>query len=403
MNNKNAVTLLILSTIPIPFSTLPNFVIPLRLTYAVIIFIVFFSLSFYKLINDFKFESKYFKFIFSLFLLYELSIVVRGWPFSTDTLKELLWVNYLFLPFVVPLFVYFDKSFSTLAYLLKNSYYLCLVFLIICLFLPKMVFTRDYAEQVISTFAIGSGFLMMNGKYISNTKLNVSFFVAFISLLSLIFLARRNGIVTFGGFIVAGWFLNDSNRSKTILIRIFPLIIGVVVVVLLSFPNLTNSLTKKLSGRLLEDTRSDVFEMYFIDMKDHMLFGKGLNGSYYFPTGGDLMDDGVTRTDVVDNRNIIENGILQLTLNGGIIHVVLFFLVLIPASINGIFQSSNLFTKACGAFILLWLIDMFVYGLPAFGLHYILVWISVGICYKSSIRTKTDDEIKYEFQKYLVI
>jgi hypothetical protein len=115
------------------------------------------------------------------------------------------------------------------------------------------------------------------------------------------------------------------------------------------------------------------------------------------------MDDGVTRTDVVDNRNIIENGVLQLILNGGIIHVVLFFLVLIPASINGIFKSSNLFTKACGAFILLWLIDMFVYGLPAFGLHYILVWISVGICYKSSIRTKTDDEIKSEFQKYLAI
>jgi hypothetical protein len=101
----------------------------------------------------------------------------------------------------------------------------------------------------------------------------------------------------------------------------------------------------------------------------------------------------------VQYRNLIENGYLQLLLTGGIIHIILFLLVLLPAAIKGIFMSSNQFTKACGVVIFLRLLDMFFYGLPSFTLAYILVWICVGVCYKTSIRRMTNDEIRSEFKK----
>jgi O-antigen ligase len=136
-------------------------------------------------------------------------------------------------------------------------------------------------------------------------------------------------------------------------------------------------------------------------MKDYMIIGKGMNGEYYFPMQEQVMED-VTETAVV-YRRIIENGYLQLLLTGGIVHIVLFVLILLPASLLGMFQSSNQFTKACGAAIFLWILDMLIYGLPRLSLHYILVWICVGICYKQTMRSMTNSEIESEFEKVKLI
>jgi hypothetical protein len=133
-------------------------------------------------------------------------------------------------------------------------------------------------------------------------------------------------------------------------------------------------------------------------MEDHMVFGKGMNGTYYYPMEETEQDDGIIYPEE-EYRNNIENGYLQLLLTGGIVHVVLFLLILLPAAINGIFRSQNQFSMAAGVMVLLWLIDMCIYGLPTLSFHYILVWICVGICYKTSIRNKTNDEIRSEFQE----
>jgi hypothetical protein len=137
--------------------------------------------------------------------------------------------------------------------------------------------------------------------------------------------------------------------------------------------------------------------MFFYDLRDNMLFGKGMLGTYYFPIwGGDLEGEFFAQETY---RTLIENGYLQLLLTGGIMHIVLFLLVLLPAALKGIFMSSNQFAKACGVVILLRLVDMFLYGLPTLSLTYIFVWICVGVCYKPSIRRMTNDEIRTEFGK----
>jgi len=74
--------------------------------------------------------------------------------------------------------------------------------------------------------------------------------------------------------------------------------------------------------------------------------------------------------------------------------LVLFLLIAIPAAYLGIVSSKNILSKASGTVVLLWLIDMFPWGMPAINIRYILVWTCIGICYSKAIRNLTETEIK---------
>jgi hypothetical protein len=398
MKNK-AIAYLVISVTSMVIWTLVfafGFINPKILTALVLFSVVIFAYSSYTLLISFKFENNYFKYLFILFLFYEIIMVLRGLSFSYNEIKSYLQSGIIFWPFVIPLFVFFDKNISTIALLIKWIYKLGIFFLLLCLIFPTLLLHRLTAEDTI-TIATASGFLFMNATYMDYKKVNITFLIISISLLSVIFLARRNAILTLMGFIISSYFLNISNHSKLLLFKFFPVLIGLILLILSYLPNYSSVLTSKIEARASEDTRSGLFEMFFFQMKDDLAFGKGMNGTYYYPTGGELEDEGITFADQ-DYRNLIENGYLQLLLNGGIVYIILFILITLPAALIGIFKSSNQLVKSCGVLILLWLLDMFAYGLPRFILHYILVWISVGICYSTKMRSLTDDEIRTEFK-----
>ena len=366
------------------------------LTGLVLLSILVFGLSLNRLLIDYKFESKYFKFFLYVFFLYEFILIVRGWSFSYNDIKVYMQAGYIFWPFIIPLFVFFDKRLSTIGYLIKWIYYMGMFFLIIYLIFNTLLLKRVTAEILVSTTYV-CGFILLNARYLRNRKVTLSFVLMSISLLSLIYVARRNGVVTISGFILAGYFINVWNKSRSFIFRFFPMIVCCAVFLMLSLTTFTTNLSAKLQARITEDTRSGLFKMFFVEMDDYMVFGKGMNGDYYFPMEEREYED-FTET-AVEYRHIIENGYLQLLLTGGIIYIVLFLILLLPAAFLGIFKSSNQFTMACGMLILLWVVDMLIYGLPRLSLQYILIWICVGICFKPSIRRMTNDEINTEFQK----
>jgi hypothetical protein len=367
-------------------------------TILIVLSLVPFVYSSFLLLNDHNFESSYFKFIFSLFFCYQLIIIIRGWSFSYEDIKTFMQAPYVFWPFIIPLFIFFNKKIETFGFLLKWIYYSGVFFLIIAFIFPILLLRRLTAETYINLF-IPCGFLLLNATYLRNRKVNLSFIVLLISIISLTYLARRSGLGTLLGFVISAYFLNLINKSESKLFRYFPLIVIIVVFVLFSqyFENSKEVLFNKMALRLSEDTRSGVFERFFYSLKDNMVFGTGMNGTYYCPLW-DAEVDGVS-FGAIEYRNIIENGYLQLLLTGGVIHIVLFVLVLLPAALKGIFMSSNQFLRACGIVILLRLIDMFFYGLPSLTLSYILVWICVGVCYKTSLRRMSNEEISNEFKK----
>jgi hypothetical protein len=368
------------------------------ITLLVLVSVILFVYISTRILNDFKFENSYFKFIFAIYFCYELFIIARGWNFNYGDIKGYIQTGFVFWPFLIPVFIFFNKEIESFGLLLKWIYYLGVFFLVIIVLFPNLLVSRLTSETLISLI-FPCGFLLLNAAYLKNRKVNLTFFIIFISILSLTYLARRSSLVTLLGFVTTAYFLNLFNKSKTKLFRIFPIIIIIGIFLLFSryFDNSKEVLFNKIRSRISEDTRTGLFQMFYYDMRDNMLFGKGMNGTYYFPTPGAEVDGVVFEE--VEYRNVIENGYLQLLLNGGIVQIALFLLILLPAAILGFFMSSNQFTKACGVLIVLRLIEMAFYGLPTLSLSYILIWICVGICYKKSIRRLTNEEIHLEFQK----
>lgn len=345
----------------------------------------------FKLCSDFHFESSYFKYAFYIFIIYQFIIFFRG-LFQTNDFLSIIRSGPILWALFIPLFVFFDKSLYHIRKLFYILYILGVFFLILNIISPSLLLHRLTAQNAIPVLAIGCSFLFLNAMYLNNRKVNVAFFVLFISALSYTYLARRSAAFTLYAFILVGYFFNVFSKIRKPIFKLIPVMV-IAGAFLFVIPNpFSSSLLKKIDERLFEDTRTTLFDEFYDQMDDYMIFGKGMNGTYYYPMDESIQDDGVVYS-AVTYRDIIENGYLQLLLSGGIINIVLFVMVLLPAAISGIFFSSNTLTRACGIMILLWLIDMFLYGMPTLSIHYILIWICAGFCFKNSLRRKTDSQI----------
>jgi hypothetical protein len=140
--------------------------------------------------------------------------------------------------------------------------------------------------------------------------------------------------------------------------------------------------------RVNEDTRSNVEDYFHLDMdKKDWIIGRGIEGIYYCPTGA--TESGY--------RTVIETGYLQIILKGGIISLGLLLLIALPAIFMGLFYSRNILSKAAAIWILFWLIAMFPTTVASFTLNYLLVWISIGICYSRKIRNMPEEFVREQF------
>jgi len=351
-----------------------------------------------KLFNEFEFESHYFKFIYFLFFTYQIVIISRGIPHNYPTFKYNLQSDFLLWPSIIPLAVFMGKNDHTFFYFIKSFYFLCIGFLLFSLINPFLITQRITAETYVHTFAFTSAFLLLNERFVSKKVSVLAFISLIVAILSFTYLARRNGIASYVGLLSMGLYFIVRRMNVSTIIKLFPIVVGAVILLLLATQDFLPKITGKLNERLNEDTRSDVFFNFFKGMKDDMIFGKGLNGSYYSPISEVLTDDGVVYGEV-EYRNVIENGYLQLLLTGGYINIVLFLLVMLPAALLGVFKSSNQLSRACGIIIFLWLVDMTVYGMPRLVMQYVLVWMAVGVCYQKSYRQMTDEEIQVWFKE----
>ena len=70
---------------------------------------------------------------------------------------------------------------------------------------------------------------------------------------------------------------------------------------------------------------------------------------------------------------------------------------MIPAVVKGLFFSKNLLSKAAGVWILLWILYLYPTSVTTFTLHYILVWICIGICYSNKIRNIPEEAMRKYF------
>jgi len=358
------------------------------------------SYNWVKLASWVNVSNWYLRISISLLILWELYIVCHGFIFQLPFIWDHLFtdnraMSYL-LPFAVFLpvtnAVFLQKTFD-FAYKLGVAFLLFLPFLLL-----YILDNQDFAEQYVWMLGCSCGFILLTFFYHSKKRVIVSFIVMFLSLFIITIMARRNIMITCACFLFVSLLIIPLFNKNITIVKKGLFIFSFVTVVYLGFNFFVSNETgmfQKITKRATSDTREEVFILYFLDMSDKdWIVGKGLNGTYFCPgidkqwSGG---EDPAHRD--LDDRVYIENGFLQLILNGGIIYLVLYMLVLVPAIILGLFLSRNLLSKGCAILILLFILDMIPFGLPTFSFRHFIVWFCVAICFSKQMRLKNDEEI----------
>ncbi len=347
------------------------------------------AFSYTKLVK-LSINNKYFMNVFILYTFWQFYIIIHGFisiniiTLITISSSPLLFLHYL-VPFVIliPANIFFVKK--------MFDYFLflaILLFIVFLLFANEILFTNsNFAEQTVWTLGTGGGFLLLTWEYHNKKRQVVAFFTVLISLLISTITARRSIMLTFINFIVLSLIIFALSKSQSIKSKIYILtiVISTTFIAYNIFFKYQDVLFSKITERFGDDTREAVITAFISDMStDDWIYGKGYNGQYYAP-GIELNKD---------NRWFIESGYLQTILKGGIINLVLFLLIAIPAAYLGIVKSNNILSKAAGTIVLLWLIDMILWGMPGLSIRYILLWTSIGICYSKVIRGFSETEIK---------
>jgi hypothetical protein len=352
-----------------------------------------------------NFESIYLRTIFFFYAIWSVITIFRGFQLDYVFIKDIFFnADISIFLFFVPLILLFTNQTENL----KKLFTVIIIFNIYYLFLVikfnKILFygiggfrVPDGVTETLSQFlSLPAGFILLTYIYHSKKKI---FFVLLILILTLFIstIRARRGIMfmafclLFFSYIM--FFFSNRGKILKVLLSIALLFFALCY----AYLNYTRDQSGKyvlISGRIDEDTRSGVEVYFYNDMStSDMIFGRGINGLYYCPGIGE--DEG----SVTIMRSVIETGFLQIILKGGYISLILYLLIAIPAIFKGLFKSKNLLSKACAVWILLFIIFLYPIRIHMFYLSYLIVWISVGICYSNQLSQKTDEELKILFQE----
>jgi hypothetical protein len=237
--------------------------------------------------------------------------------------------------------------------------------------------------------SVPAGFLLITYSYQSFWRKLFAFFIVGVTLLLALIRARRAIIFMEVSYLVCFYFIFLYIRK----IKFQALFFSLILIGALAFGGVKlynkdkRSTFEFITERIDEDTRTGVEVCLYDDLttKDWII-GKGMTGQYYCP--------GIDNGTFNDYRSMIETGYLNIILKGGIISLVLLLLITIPAAILGIFYSNNLISKAAGIWIFLWVTNLYPTVVNTSALHYVLVWISIGICYSRELRDMAEEDVR---------
>ena len=337
-----------------------------------------------------KIANKYLSFIFIIYMIRQFYIILPGFSdFSLMQLMRFIKDPDLFFSYLVPIVILIPANIFFIRKMFDIFIYLgILVFLFFPRFASEILYTNmNISERTLWTMGTGCGFIVLTWNYHSHKRKIIAFLAVILSLFIATVMARRNIMLTFTNYIIFSILIILFSVRISIKLKI-----SILFLLLLTassgyyiFNKYQNEVFYKITDRIEDNTREGLYDTFMDDMtKSDLIFGKGINGTYYAPG---IEED-------VEDREVIECGYLQTILNGGIINLTLFLLIALPAVYLGFIKSNNTLSKAAGAIVLLWLIDMFPWGMPSLNIRYILLWICIGICYTKEIRYLSEKELR---------
>jgi hypothetical protein len=149
-----------------------------------------------------------------------------------------------------------------------------------------------------------------------------------------------------------------------------------------------------LTERIDSDSRSTVHDCFYSDMRfNDFIFGKGIDGRFYCPGADNDYDNNTTSIANIGYRYNIETGYLDIILKGGVLSLLLYFLINLSAAFNGAFSKNGL-AKGASLYLILNFSNIWIENSQSFTFRYMLVWLSIGICFSKELKSFTDSEIK---------
>lgn len=355
--------------------------------------------SSFKLMS-FRFENLYLKIIFTFYIFWLFTVVLRGFKPEYEFIKNSLFEPGGFFLYLSPLILLIQKPPKFYTYIFIVAQILGLFYLIhIALDITAILVRSDTAsfgrfEVFVKILALPCGFLLMTFNYQTNRSKLISILVISVVFFLAVYRARRGLIFISGSIFIFTFLLFIYRNKRKILLIIFSIIAACFMLVFaITSLNIGDSdLLAKANERGTEDTRSSVEGFYFADMQfKDWIIGRGMSGLVAAPIGIDI------NSKTPGYRTGIETDYLNIILKGGIISLGLLLLIVVPAIIQGLFLSKNTLSKAAALWILLWLVSLYPSTVTIFTLHYILVWIAIGICYSKPVRNMSDQVLKEYF------
>lgn len=357
---------------------------------------------------SFKFDNQYLQMVFTVYLLYSISTVLRGAEYDFNSLKKMfLDVSFGALPYITPLVIllprkigFYKKIFTSLI-IMGGFFLLFTVLFYNVLHDPDRLnlLSLGMIENFAGLLALPAGFILLTYLYHAGEKdllglgkKNIfALLVMMVALFFAIYRARRGLIfmcVSTLAFIGMIYLISYKKKALIIMLSVAFIAAASIFFAGRKTPAIFNFVLERGD----EDTRTGVEEYMYADMSTtDWIIGKGINGEYYCPIVENV-------NDASGYRDNIETGYLQMILKGGVVSVVLLLLILVPAVYKGLFGSRNILSKAAAIWILLWIVYEYPIIGVGFTMHYILVWISVGICFSKKITSMSDMSIKYYLQ-----
>ncbi|MBM1105816.1 hypothetical protein JQC67_06690 [Aurantibacter crassamenti] len=344
-----------------------------------------------------KFESKYLALLFHLFIFWQFFVVLRGVEMGYEEIKNILFnpLNGMFL-YITPLILLFPRNPHSLKIIFKVIAAFGILFFVgfVLMYAPIIdrdnVDGRDIFEVLVKVMAFPTAFLLMTYNFQSNNKKLLAIAVILVSLALAAFRVRRGLIFIIGCALILTFLIFlyiNKRQSVLVILSIFAGFL-MSIIGLGAFGNSDIEFVNRIKERLEEDTRSEVELYYYADMEaKDWLIGRGMSGLVAAPPGIDSSGD------TSGYRDGIETDYLNTILKGGSIGLGLLLLIAVPAMLNGLFFSNNSLAKAAGFWILLWIISLYPTTVTTFSMNYILVWVSIGICYSPIYRRLSEETL----------
>ena len=319
--------------------------------------------------------SLYFSFNFLLLLIWSLFVIFYSFSFDFQTLLSLFGTHNSGWVWLAPLAIVFGFNIYNWLILFKFFIKILIVGILGTIMLFFIPINSSYALMFIF-FPLPIFLLIYFHQNQKSKILIISSLLAFF-MISFIFGSIRSNVVYLGFifiFIIIEYYKLKNIQFIKKIILTFILFFSIITIIVQ-----VNNIIKDIQGneKNTRDTRTFLVIEVFQDMSDEeLIIGRGALGTYYSPyfyewnknyKGGDSA-----------TRSGVEMGFLNMILKGGYIMLVLYLLILIPASYLGIFKSKNILTRVFGYLVFIQLL-MWIFTYPQ---HYssdqLLLWMMVG-------------------------